>query len=146
MKVFDIYASLFVEFAVGVFLGATLNMIMQPIVPVEVSRPILVGIFLCSWSLLSCILGGVGWKNELNRLAMFQLFLIGWLFFAAGLVGLGINEFLSLGFAAIPAAVTFEIGQTKVESKWVMRLVIIRRYRTVVSEEAQDDKKETWEN
>jgi hypothetical protein len=146
MKLYDIFASLFVEFAVGMFLAGMLSIVLRPFVPDDVSLQILAAVFLVIWSLLPGILAGAGWSSGLNKIAMLVLSVIGWMFLGAALIGFGGEGIGVVGTAIIWTGVMFEIGRRSADERWIMKLLIIRRGESSPPQEEPTEDKSTWEN
>jgi hypothetical protein len=146
VKVYDICASLFVSFAVGMFLTAIISMILRPVVPDDLSLPILGAVFLIIWALFPAVLAGAGWEHKMNRLVMLILCVISYLFLSAGLIGLNLGDVISVGIPIPLVWGIFTLGRSKAESVWIQRLLIIRRNRHEFTSELPEEEKETWEN
>jgi len=128
------------------FLTTILIGILRPVVPDDVSLPILGTVFLLTWAILPSVLAGAGWEHKLNRLVMLTLCVISYFFLSAGMIGLNLGDIFSVGAPIALVWGIFTLGRSKAESIWIQRLLIIRRNRQEFTSEIPEEDKETWEN
>ncbi len=130
LKLSDISISLFVEFCVLMVIGTFGMIFLKPYVSQEESARLVAFIVLGIVGPLTLILTGAGWQRKLNRLFLLIMGLMGWLLLSAGLLGyLGIYTTLTIPIAFA----VFLLGRQFSDSKWIDRVVIIKRWFKVES-------------
>jgi len=138
MKFADILLSLFVEYCIILTIGALFMMLVRPIIPQEESTSLVVIFLVWIIGTISILLSGAGWKQELNKIGLVLLFAMGWLFLAAGLSGFfGIISSLTIFVAYI----IHRLGQEFPYSKWIQKLIIIKRNPEYIEEPIQEQSK-----
>jgi len=125
LKLSDIILSLFVEFCIALFVTAFTSSLLLPYFPREIL--VALGAVLPLWAITipAIILTGAGWKRGLNKVGLVVMLIFSWVYFAAGWLSYFGSDLMALSFV-----VTFflhTVGRQVANSKWIDRIVIIKR-------------------